>query len=49
MFYFLFVGKYYLGDVGYGIRKGIIFPFRGVRYHLNEFTKYSPKNKKGVI
>ncbi|KAL0009237.1 hypothetical protein SO802_010739 [Lithocarpus litseifolius] len=30
-------GKYYLGDFGYGVRKGIISPYRGVRYHLEEF------------
>jgi hypothetical protein len=49
MFYFLFVGKYYLGDADYDIRKGIISPFRGVRYHLNEFTEHSPENKKELF
>ena len=43
------VGKYYLGDAGYGIRKGIISPFRGVRYHLNEFTERSPQNEKELF
>ncbi|XP_061981434.1 uncharacterized protein LOC133701514 [Populus nigra] len=42
-------GKYYLGDAGYGIRKGIIFPFHGVRYHLNEFTERSPENEKELF
>ncbi|KAK5793356.1 hypothetical protein PVK06_034499 [Gossypium arboreum] len=31
-------GKYYLADAGYGIRNGYITPYRGVRYHLKEFS-----------
>ncbi|KAG5225383.1 nuclease HARBI [Salix suchowensis] len=42
-------GKYYLGDAGYGIQKGIISPFRGVRYHLNEFTECAPENEKELF
>lgn len=29
-------GKYYLADAGYGLRKEILTPYRGVRYHLKE-------------
>ncbi|KAG5225512.1 nuclease HARBI [Salix suchowensis] len=42
-------GKYYLGDAGYGIRKGVISPFHGVRYHLNEFTDRAPENEKELF
>ncbi|GAV77660.1 LOW QUALITY PROTEIN: DDE_4 domain-containing protein [Cephalotus follicularis] len=39
-------GKFYLGDAGYGVRLGIISPYRGVRYHLNEFSKERPPEKE---
>ncbi|PPR88509.1 hypothetical protein GOBAR_AA32176 [Gossypium barbadense] len=39
-------GKYYLADVGYGIRNGYITPYRGVRYHLKEFSAQGPENAK---
>ena len=29
-------GKYYLVDAGYGLRKGFLAPYRGIRYHLKE-------------
>lgn len=29
-------GKYYLADAGYGLRKGFLTPYQGVRYHLRE-------------
>jgi hypothetical protein len=35
-------GKFYLGDVGYACRPGILPPFRKTRYHLN---KFSPRNR----
>ncbi|KAK9008498.1 hypothetical protein V6N11_075389 [Hibiscus sabdariffa] len=37
-------GKYYLADAGYGIRNGIISPYRGDRYHLKEFSDHRPEN-----
>ena len=43
------VGKYYLGDAGYGVRKGIISPYRGVRYHLKEFNDNPPRNDKELF
>ncbi|WVZ94548.1 hypothetical protein U9M48_040428 [Paspalum notatum var. saurae] len=30
-------GKFYLADAGYAARPGILPPYRGVRYHLQEF------------
>ena len=42
IFFFLFVGKYYLGDAGYENRTGILSPYRKVRYHLQEFSDHPP-------
>ncbi|KAE8696335.1 hypothetical protein F3Y22_tig00110674pilonHSYRG00020 [Hibiscus syriacus] len=42
-------GKYYLADAGYGIRNEIISPYRGVRYHLKEFTNHRPENAKELF
>ncbi|GMI75413.1 hypothetical protein like AT5G41980 [Hibiscus trionum] len=42
-------GKYYLADAGYGIRNGIISPYRGVRYHLKEFNDHRPENAKELF
>ena len=40
--------KYFLADAGYGIRQGLMTPYRGVRYHLKEQASASvrPDNKK---
>ena len=43
------VGKYYLGDAGYGVQKGIISPYHGVRYHLKEFSDNPPRNDKELF
>ena len=43
------VGKYYLSDASYGVRKGIISPYRGVRYHLKEFSDNPPRNDKELF
>uniref|UniRef100_A0A2N9I3Z0 Myb/SANT-like domain-containing protein n=1 Tax=Fagus sylvatica TaxID=28930 RepID=A0A2N9I3Z0_FAGSY len=42
-------GRYYLGDAGYGVRKGVISPYRSVRYHLNEFSDNPPRNGKELF
>ncbi|GAV71037.1 LOW QUALITY PROTEIN: DDE_4 domain-containing protein, partial [Cephalotus follicularis] len=34
--------NFYRGDASYGVRLGIISPYHGVRYHLNEFSKERP-------
>ncbi|KAF0702591.1 hypothetical protein AaE_015832 [Aphanomyces astaci] len=31
-------GKMYLGDAGYGLRLNLLTPYRGVRYHLREWS-----------
>ena len=43
------VGKYYLSDASYGVRKGIISLYRGVRYHLKEFSDNPPRNDKELF
>jgi len=44
-------GKYYLADAGYGLRTGILTPYRGVRYHLKETARANqrPKNPKELF
>ncbi|KAK5793546.1 hypothetical protein PVK06_034696 [Gossypium arboreum] len=42
-------GKYYLTDIGYGIRNGYITPYRGVRYHLKEFSAQGRENAKELF
>lgn len=48
-FDYKFVGKYYLGDVGYEVRKGIISLYCGIRYHLKEFSDNPPRNDKELF
>ena len=49
-FYFLiYVGKYYLGDAGYGNKNGILSPYRSVRYHLKEFSDRPPENAQELF
>ena len=43
------IGKYYLVDAGYSTRPGFISPFRGVRYHLKEFSARTPSNMKELF
>ena len=38
----IFVGKYFLLDSGYALRKGFLPPYKKVRYHLKEFDESSP-------
>jgi hypothetical protein len=40
------IGKYYLVDVRYGAKPGFLPPFRGVRYHLNEWCNNPMQNEK---
>ncbi|KAL7235544.1 hypothetical protein ACSBR1_018941 [Camellia fascicularis] len=48
MFHFSFVApvrlQIYLVDAGYMLRSALIPPYRGVRYHLKEYSNHSPKN-----
>ncbi|KNE90866.1 hypothetical protein PSTG_15706 [Puccinia striiformis f. sp. tritici PST-78] len=40
--------KYFLADPGYGLRQGLMTPYRGVRYHLKEqaLARQRPANKQ---
>ena len=49
-FYFLiYVGKYYLGDAGYGNKNEILSPYQSVRYHLKEFSDRPPENEQELF
>lgn len=37
--FFIPHGKYYLADASYGMKKGILVPYSGVRYHLSEHAR----------
>ena len=46
-FYFLiYVGKYYLGDAGYGNKNKILSLYQNVRYHLKEFSNRPLENEQ---
>ncbi|KAJ8748877.1 hypothetical protein K2173_013309 [Erythroxylum novogranatense] len=42
-------GKYYLVDAGFMLRSGLIAPYRGVRYHLKEYSARGPENAKELF
>ena len=39
---YLLLGKFYILDAGFMLRKGLITPFRSTRYHLKEFSAKNP-------
>uniref|UniRef100_A0A3Q7J852 Uncharacterized protein n=1 Tax=Solanum lycopersicum TaxID=4081 RepID=A0A3Q7J852_SOLLC len=41
--------KFYLGDAGFGLRKGFIPPYHGVCYHLQEYSDRPPQNEKELF
>jgi hypothetical protein len=43
------IGKFYLVDAGYGAKPGFLPPFRGVRYHLNEWGSNPVQNEKELF
>ena len=47
----VFPGKYYLGDAGYALSWKCLTPYRGVRYHLKEWSKSNlrPQNKEELF
>ncbi|XP_020266770.1 uncharacterized protein LOC109842285 [Asparagus officinalis] len=45
----VYPGKYYLCDAGYTTQPGFISPYRGVRYHLKEFTGRTPQNRRELF
>ncbi|XP_071696406.1 uncharacterized protein [Rutidosis leptorrhynchoides] len=42
-------GRYYLVDGGLPLRSSLIAPYRGVRYHLKEYSSHSPENPKELF
>ncbi|KAF2293662.1 hypothetical protein GH714_003932 [Hevea brasiliensis] len=42
-------GKFYLVDAGLPLRSGLIAQYRGVRYHLNEYSRRRPQNAKELF
>ncbi|KAK2640664.1 hypothetical protein Ddye_028459, partial [Dipteronia dyeriana] len=42
-------GKYYLVDAGYMLRSGLIAPYRGVHYHLKEYSSHPPQNSRELF
>lgn len=44
MFFFLLLGKYYLVDARYTLRKGFLTPYKGQRCHLPDFRQVSRGN-----
>ncbi|KAL2327743.1 hypothetical protein Fmac_021170 [Flemingia macrophylla] len=42
-------GKYYLGDAGFMLKGQIITPYRGVRYHLKEYSQRGPQNPRELF
>ncbi|KAI3715589.1 hypothetical protein L6452_22575 [Arctium lappa] len=42
-------GKYYLVDAGLPHRSSLIAPYRGVRYHLKEYSSRGPQNSRELF
>ncbi|XP_068501764.1 protein ALP1-like [Phaseolus vulgaris] len=42
-------GKYYLGDRGFMLKAQVITPYRGVRYHLKEYSQKGPQNARELF
>ncbi|GLT99855.1 hypothetical protein SLE2022_172670 [Rubroshorea leprosula] len=42
-------GKFYLVDAGFMLKSGLITPYRGVRYHLKEYSNNPPQNAKELF
>ena len=48
--YILVLGKFYLVDAGYVCRPGFLPPYRGTRYHLNEYAgRHYPTNGRELF
>lgn len=47
--YVIFVGKFYLGDAGFMLKRGLLTPYRGVRYHLKEYSARGPTNPRELF
>ncbi|XP_068476540.1 protein ALP1-like [Phaseolus vulgaris] len=42
-------GKYYLGNVGFMLKPQILTPYRGVRYHLKEYSRRGPQDSRELF
>ncbi|GAV83998.1 LOW QUALITY PROTEIN: DDE_4 domain-containing protein [Cephalotus follicularis] len=42
-------GKYYLVDAGFMLRSGLIAAYRGLRYHLKEFSSHEPESPQELF
>ncbi|GLT95035.1 hypothetical protein SLE2022_127410 [Rubroshorea leprosula] len=42
-------GKFYLVDAGFMLKSDLITPYRGVRYHLKEYSNNPPQNAKELF
>ncbi|GLT84750.1 hypothetical protein SLE2022_029650 [Rubroshorea leprosula] len=42
-------GKFYLVDAGFMLKSGLITPYRGVHYHLKEYSNNPPQNAKELF
>ncbi|XXG66422.1 hypothetical protein AAC387_Pa05g3906 [Persea americana] len=42
-------GKFFLVDAGFMLKSGLITPYRGVRYHLKEYSSHEPQNEKELF
>nr|XP_023914909.1 uncharacterized protein LOC112026451 [Quercus suber] len=42
-------GKYYLVDAEFMLRSTLLAPYRGVRYHLKEYSRNPPQNPKELF
>ncbi|KAK3189642.1 hypothetical protein Dsin_029203 [Dipteronia sinensis] len=42
-------GKFYLVDAGCMLRSGLLTPYRGVRYHLKEYSARAPENAQELL
>ena len=45
----VFIGKYYLADGGFMLKPYLLTPYRGVRYHLKEYSIRSPKKRQDLF
>ncbi|XLT08154.1 hypothetical protein HN51_053947, partial [Arachis hypogaea] len=41
--------KFYLGDVGFMLKPGVLTPYRSVQYHLKEYSVREPQNLKELF
>nr|KYP59498.1 Putative nuclease HARBI1 [Cajanus cajan] len=42
-------GKYYSGDARFMLKRQILTPYRGVRYHLKEYSQRGPQNPRELF